>query len=104
VKTYSEQDNGEAVTLAVGEAILLRLSENPTTGYRWHLLPWNHSILDVVRDEYRPGSESTFGAGGEHQWEFIAHHGGSVSVELAQYRSWEPAGHAPAFTLAVTVT
>ena len=82
----------------------LSLPENPTTGYRWHLVAWNHSILEVARDEYRPAGTPVRGAGGEHHWEFIARRKGSVSVKLAQYRSWEPSDHAPAFTLEVTVT
>ncbi len=30
-------DNGRSVTIGIGDVLSLRLSENPTTGYRWKL-------------------------------------------------------------------
>lgn len=104
MKTCSEQDNGKSMMLATGELIELRLHENPTTGYRWHLADWDHSVLEIVRDEYRPSHTSGHGGGGEHIWHFIARHKGNVSVQLAQHRSWETARPAALFTLEITVT
>jgi predicted secreted protein len=101
--SYTEQDNGATVSLRPGESFELRLAENPTTGHRWHLAEWDHSILEVTRAEFHPPDTPQAGAGGEHVWEFVARAPGTLSLRLA-YRRGGSASPAKAFSLHVSVT
>jgi predicted secreted protein len=104
VRTYNDQDDGASVSLTPGDAFQVRLSENPTTGYRWQLVDWDRSILDVTRDEFQPPGTSRHGAGGEHLWEFVARASGQSLLQLAYRRPWEAATPSRSFSLRVSVT
>ncbi len=56
----TEADDGRAITVAAGQPLVLRLAENPTTGYRWEA----PAGVGVVGDAYRPGVGGA-GSGGE---------------------------------------
>jgi predicted secreted protein len=101
--SYGEQDNGASVSLKPSESFELRLAENPTTGHRWHLAEWDHSILEVTRTEFHPPATPLAGAGGEHVWEFVARAPGTLSLRLA-YRRGGSASPAKVFSLLVSVT
>ena len=103
MRSYTEAENGAVVLLTPGDAFEIRLAENPTTGYRWHLVDWDHSILEMTRGEFSPSSTTQYGAGGEHVWEFVARGSGHVALRLDQRRSWEAATPAKSFTLDVSV-
>ena len=101
MKTSTARDNGASVSLALGEELEIRLSENPTTGYRWQPVDWQRAILDLTRDDFEPPDPSRLGAGGLHCWRFVARAPGQTSLGLAQRRGSEtPVG---TFSLVVTV-
>lgn len=99
---YTDQDNGAAISLTPGGSFEVRLSENPTTGYRWRLAQWDPSILELTRDEFHPGDVARAGAGGEHRWAFVARAPGRSSLQLASRRR-ESATPAKTFSLDVSV-
>jgi inhibitor of cysteine peptidase len=80
--------NGSDVEVAPGEQIELRLGENPTTGYRWHLRSSTDPILAVHEDTFA-SSGTGVGAGGIRCWRFQAGQAGTARVELENRRSWE---------------
>ena len=45
-----ENDNGQTVTMAVGDALQLSLPENPSTGYVWSVVTNNETILRPDED------------------------------------------------------
>jgi len=102
--SYTEQDNGASVSASLGESFELRLAENPTTGYRWHIAEWDRSILEVTRDEFHPPDTPQAGAGGEHVWEFAARAPGSLSLRLAYRRRGGSASPAKEFSLNISVS
>ena len=104
MKIYSDQDDGTSVSLTPGDVFQVSLTENPTTGYRWRLIDWDRSILDVTRDEFQTPGTSSYGAGGEHLWEFIARAPGQGFLQWAYLRRWEPATPTRSFSLRVSVT
>ncbi len=84
-----ESQNGRSVKLAVGEFLEIVLSENPTTGYRWHFIEAGSPVCNLVQDAYEPNGERVAGQGGVHRWKFEAAQPGDCKIELAYQRSWE---------------
>jgi inhibitor of cysteine peptidase len=104
LKIYSDQDEGASVSLRSGETFEIRLSENPTTGYRWQLADWDRTVLDIRRDEFRPPGTAERGVGGKHVWEIAARAPGRTSLRLGYSRSWESGSPARTFSLDVSVS
>ncbi len=80
--------NGKGLTVEIGEAICLRLSENPSTGYRWFLCSEIEPILTIEKDAFS-ASGSAPGAFGSRTWQFVAMQAGHVDLQLERRRSWE---------------
>ena len=102
--TYSEQDNGTAVSLAVGEQFEVRLAENATTGYHWQRADIDSALLDVIRDEPQPPAQAVPGAGSAHVWTFLARAPGQCRLSFSYRRRWEGAAPSQTCILDVTVT
>jgi inhibitor of cysteine peptidase len=58
--------NGEIVTIPMGDRVLVRLSENPTTGYTWNVTAARG--ITVISDAYTAPDSSLKGAAGYHEW------------------------------------
>jgi len=67
VITYSEADDGAAITLPVGAAFSVVLRESPTTGFRWRTVSVDAAVLNVTRDEFHSAGSQRLGAGGEQE-------------------------------------
>jgi len=79
--------------LRVGDELILRLPENPTTGFRWQVNPSADPALRRVDDRFEPGSGSPLpGAGGTRVFTFAASSPGTVQLSLAHRQEWEPTG------------
>jgi inhibitor of cysteine peptidase len=81
-----EAQNGGTVSVAVGDAVVIRLPENPTTGYRWQVDAVTR--LTLVADEFSSVSSAP-GAGGERHLRFITPAPGSFHVQATLRRAWE---------------
>lgn len=80
-------DRDKLITVHVGDGILLRLPENPSTGYRWSgELP---DFLRVTRDENEQHGTAP-GAGGFRTMELVAVAPGRATLDLACGQAWEP--------------
>ena len=101
--TVGENQNGESLSLATGESLLIELAGNPTTGYEWTVAQANPDLLRLAETSYSPDSPGLTGSGGLYVFRFEALRPGSAPLLLAYRRPWEP--HAPArtFTLAVSI-
>lgn len=80
--------SGNTVILARGQALLIELPENPTTGYRWVMQP--SSGLQLDEDTFAPGG-SNIGAGGLRRLRLSVTAPGTHQLILLQCREWEPA-------------
>ena len=96
--------HGGSVRAALGDTLLLRLPENPTTGYRWQFeLP---AGLGVSSDDFVMAT-SAAGAGGERTLRLLASAPGLHRLAAALRRPWETSGAAggePAGLFVVTIT
>lgn len=79
------EDRGREVTVATGDRLVLRLPENPTTGYLW---TWEETgALQLTRDETEPGTAP--GAAGIRVLEVIATESGRAVLALTCRRAWD---------------
>jgi len=102
--TVTETDNHRSVTLSVGEALVIALNENPTTGFNWRMEPYAQEVLRLESDDYSIGSESGVGGGGIRRLKFRAIGEGHAAIRLRNRRSWEaPEKFADEFALNILV-
>ncbi len=84
----TEAENGTSIDADVGDAIVVRLSDNPTTGYRWELEPVTGESLVLDDSGYEP-SGGAVGGGGVATWMLRARAAGTTTVALKRWRPWE---------------
>jgi inhibitor of cysteine peptidase len=87
--TLTRADNGSAVAVPVGGRLVVRLDENPATGYRWALEPTDAEVVTLQHVEYVPSDDAGVGGGGQRTWTFIARTPGVASLHLKLWRAWE---------------
>jgi inhibitor of cysteine peptidase len=81
------QSQGGTVALAPGQAIVIRLAENPATGYRWAVETCGAMQLDA--DDYQSTGQ-TIGGSGIRCWRWSSSKHGTSLIALVLKRSWEP--------------
>lgn len=101
VPTFLEEDNGKTFPLEMGARARVKLKSNPTTGYKWELLPSKDNILKLVKEEFEKPAKVVPGAGGRQVFEFQAMKEGKVDLELVYRRIFEKEGK-PARTFKIT--
>ncbi len=83
----SESDSEGERSAVVGDDLVIRLAENRTTGYRWHLSTPGNAFA-VIDDTYQPGESGRPGAPGVRTVRLRATHPGSYEVTAASRRPW----------------
>jgi inhibitor of cysteine peptidase len=81
-----EHSNGKSVTLASDQALIIRLPENPTSGFRWFVA--SHGAMRLDGDDFSPKGTGV-GAGGIRQLQWSAAVPGQSEIILALKRAWE---------------
>jgi inhibitor of cysteine peptidase len=96
-ETYAMSDavidkdkGGREFEVDPNDKVIIRLPENPTTGYRWELESFDSGILAPTGSDFLTTGSSSMGAGGMRTFTFRAHSPGTTSVRLILRRSWEP--------------
>ena len=90
----TESDAGAEHALGVGQHFVVRLTENRTTGYRWHLaLPEDGVVLED--DTFEPDASGRPGKGGVRTFRLRATKAGTHRLAASQRRSWESGSDAP---------
>ena len=91
-----EADANSTHTVRVGEELVLRLSENPTTGYAWEIAQSGPGVLRVVANGFEqggsPGAAAMPGAGGQRVVRLVANGAGTVRLSAVQKRPWDAPG------------
>ena len=78
--------SGSRVSASAGDFIVVRLSENPTTGHRWEVE--SAGGLELLNDSFM-GSSGVPGAGGERVFRFAAVTPGLAGIKATLRRAWE---------------
>lgn len=86
--------DGSSVTLNVDQVLAVKLESNPTTGYGWHIVAVDDTILQSQGDvEYiQQDTQGTpmVGVGGWETLRFKALKSGTTTLTLGYSRSFEP--------------
>ncbi len=95
--------SGRIVTIANGDRILVRLNENPTTGY-----VWNATVpkgISIISDTYVAPGTQLMGAPGYHEWILEPQAVDTYTFTAEYRRPWETTGPAAeTFQLVIQVT
>ncbi|MDQ3699793.1 MAG: protease inhibitor I42 family protein [Chloroflexota bacterium] len=81
-------DNGTVIDAFGGDEIVVRLRENPATGYRWHVDRVD-GVSGQVTDSYTLDANMQFGSGGVREFRFRGTAPGTARLELKRWREWE---------------
>ena len=102
--TLTEKDGGKPAKVPVAARVNIRLQENPTTGYRWALEPFDEEVMSLDDAAYAPAREGGLGGGGQRAWTFSTRKPGTATLQLKLWRPWEGDASVTArFTAAVQV-
>lgn len=82
------EHNGETVELQRGDTLVIRLPDNPTTGFRWAVDSLDSDVMTQVEGDYSSAS-SAIGSGGVRCFAFQAKGVGTSVITLKLWRSWE---------------
>jgi inhibitor of cysteine peptidase len=85
----SEREERNALTVRRGEKFKIELESNPSTGYRWHLVFFNKSILKLISSEFVPNLTNQIGSSGIERFNFEATKEGRTSMKIVYKRAWE---------------
>lgn len=80
---------GGTVDLHVGQTLVLKLDENPTTGYQWRCTWAPEAALKLVDSSYQQPGPAVPGAGGVHTFWLRGLQSGEATVTLQYGRWWE---------------
>ena len=103
--TLLENASGSTVALRQGQAISVSLKENPSTGFRWELVPGYEIFLaqqgdsQYVADSVPVGMA---GGGGVRTFNFMAIASGNCTLQLIYHQPWAT-GVAPAKTFEAAI-
>jgi inhibitor of cysteine peptidase len=87
--TLTRADSGKVVEARVGDTLVVRLEENPATGYRWTIEKIDEEVIVLHQVEFVPSHSAGMGGGGQRRWTFTAQKAGMVTLELKLWRTWE---------------
>jgi inhibitor of cysteine peptidase len=88
---FEPTDPTQLVTVKAGETFELVLPSNPSTGYRWDILPeLDENIVQFVEQNYLAEQPVIPGSGGVDVWAFRAVNAGDTTVTLGYYPPGNP--------------
>ena len=98
-----QSDDGSTLKADVGDVIVVRLAENPTTGFSWKMAP--SSGLEIESDEYvaDDAPDDMVGVGGTHEWRIKVTGAGEQTIKGDYRQEWNPDGDSQHFSLTVDV-
>lgn len=100
----SVQDNGKAVVGSTGDTFVLRLGENPTTGYSWSVTTEpDTGVVKQLSSAYTPGETGVAGAEGVREWRFEAVAPGRTELTMDYVRPFGDEGPANTYTVTFEV-
>jgi inhibitor of cysteine peptidase len=82
-------DNGKSVSASLEDIIIIKIPENPTTGFRWEFEELDNKFLEMQTMDFLRESTTLIGTGGEKSFTLKIKQLGSTSIRLKLWRDWE---------------
>jgi len=86
----SQTDQGGVFECRLGDVILIRLEENPSTGYQWEVSGIDEQVLKPQDSEYSGAASTALGSGGARTFSFKPQSPGTAKVRMRLRKAWEP--------------
>lgn len=87
--TLTEADKGKTTDVPQGTEVLIRLKENPSTGYRWTFDQNDDTVLPLQTSNFSSTPGAAVGASGTRIFTFTAGQPGTVHLQLKLWREWQ---------------
>jgi predicted secreted protein len=101
----TEEDDGKFVGAVVGQAIIINLRGNASTGDTWQLLSTNgDSVVPVGPATYTQDAGGGPGTPGTFSLPFRAAQSGATTLTLAYVQPWDPASVLQTFGVTIAVS
>lgn len=81
-------DHNRSAEIWVGERLVVRLPENPATGFTWAVEETDRRLLALDGTDYAPPTEGFVGARGLRSFTFTARQPGEVALKFKYWRFW----------------
>lgn len=96
--SLTSKDNLATIKASKGDTIVLKLDENPSTGYHW-IIEFSGG-LKITSDAYkqRSGTQNLVGAGGTHTWTIDVAESGTQAIIGAYRAPGQPGAPESAFS------
>ena len=79
---------------AKASELIINLPANPTTGFQWSIVKYDHALLTLSSSTYEKPKTNLVGAGGQMHYVFQLNKGSvapkSTELKFKYGRSWEP--------------
>lgn len=87
----TDKNSGQAIPIAVGQSLEVRLPSNPTTGYRWTAgtLSSTSSLRQKRAPAFVSSKSGLLGAGGTQVFSYDAVAAGTAPLSFSYSRPWE---------------
>jgi inhibitor of cysteine peptidase len=85
----TQADSGRTCEVHPDDVIVVRLEENPTTGYVWAVDKTDEEIVTLQSSRLLLPQEPKIGEGGTRVFTFRAETTGTASIHLKHWREWE---------------
>jgi inhibitor of cysteine peptidase len=103
-RVVTDADKGASIHMKSGDTLELRLQSNPSTGYRWSVLPETTPLLKLVSESQTAPTERGVGRPIFQIFQFHAERSGEGILLLHYVRSWEkPAANEQRFEVHVFI-
>lgn len=84
-----QSDRGKIFQVSQDSIVLIRLEENPTTGYRWEVALVDNRVVELQDSTYSTATGTGVGGGGVRTFAFKAKSPGTETIRLKLRRVWE---------------
>ncbi|MBS0517521.1 MAG: protease inhibitor I42 family protein [Proteobacteria bacterium] len=98
-----EGHNGGTITGRPGDILVIRLAENPTTGFRWSATQADPEMLRPQSDDFEPAAGTGLGGGGLRTFRYLLTGGGDTALALQLARPWEATAPRSEFRIRVSI-
>ncbi|MEZ4732111.1 MAG: protease inhibitor I42 family protein [Caldilineaceae bacterium] len=88
IYTLTSANQGEVLELRPADRLLIRLPENPTTGFQWAVDTIDDRFVGVQSATYEIASNAGIGGGGTRLFRLVAKQAGVTQVRLKLWREW----------------